>query len=214
MRLINNTIKSVIKNSSLLAIVAGALMIVGGGSAVAGHMITGKQVKNSSLTGVDIKNKSINAGDLTDSARDALKGNVGATGATGSYAPIGTAYSAALSSNGTTTEEPVFTNVPVNVPAGSNKLLINFNSECSVTDPADYATQYVTISVDGVQVQNEAIVCSNHSDFVSARAISASVQRFVEVAPGAHSVSVTHSVNLNSATGYLDDKTLTVIPVS
>lgn len=214
MRLINNTIKSLVKNGTLLAIVAGALMIVGGGTAVAGHLITGKQVKNSSLTGVDIKNKSINAGDLTDKARDALKGNVGATGATGSYAPMGSAYSASLSSSGSTTEEPVFTNVPVNVPTGSSKLLINFNAECSVTDPANYATQYITVTVDGVQVQNDAIVCSNHSDFVSARAISTSVQRFVDVAPGAHAVSVTHSMNVNSATGYLDDKTLTIIPVA
>lgn len=210
MRLIKNTTK----NSGLVAVIVVAMMVVGGGSAIAGHAITGKQVKNSSLTGVDIKNKSINAGDLTDKARDALKGNVGATGATGSYAPMGTAFSSVASSNGTTSAEPVFTDIPVNVPAGSTKLLIHFNAECMVTDPADYRTQYVSVIVDGVQIQNSAAICANESDFDSGRYSSNSVQRFVEVAPGAHTVSVTHWVSDATATGYLDDKTLTVIPAA
>lgn len=214
MRLIKNTIKSVVKNSSLLAIVAGALMIVGGGSAVAGHMITGKQVKNSSLTGVDIKNKSINAGDLSDKARNELKGNTGATGATGSYAPLATAFSSVESSTSETSAQPVFTDIPVNVPAGSSKLLIHFNAECAVTDPATYVTQYVSIRVDGDTVQNTAPICANSSDYDMPRWSSNSVQRFIEVAPGAHTVSVLHWVNAGTGTARLDDKTLTVVPAA
>lgn len=210
MRLINNTIK----NSGLVAVIVAAVMVVGGGSAVAGHMITGKQVKNSSLTGVDIKNKSVNAGDLTDKARETLKGNVGATGATGSYAPMGSAFSSVVSSNGTTSAEPVFTDIAVNVPAGSSKLLIHFNAECAVNDPADFRNQYVSIIVDGNQIQNSAIICSNGPDYAATRFSSNSVQRFVEVAPGAHTVSVTHWVSDATATGYLDDKTLTVVPAN
>lgn len=210
MRLIKNTFK----NSGLVAVIVAAMMVVGGGSAIAGHMITGKQVKNSSLTGVDIKNKSINAGDLTDSARDALKGNVGATGATGSYAPIGSAFSSVASSNGTTSAEPVFTDIPVNVPEGSSKLMIHFNAECAVTDPADFQSQYVSVIVDGNQIQNSALICSNGPDYNTSRYSSNSVQRFVEVAPGAHTVSVTHWVSNGTATGYLDDKTLTVVPAN
>ncbi|MBJ7355633.1 MAG: hypothetical protein JHC98_12480 [Thermoleophilaceae bacterium] len=210
MRLIKNTIK----NSGLVAVIACAMLVVGGGSAIAGSMITGKQVKNSTLTGVDIKNKSINAGDLTDAARNTLKGNVGATGATGSYSPMGSAFSSVQSTNGTATPEPVFTDVPVNVPTGSSKLLIHFNAECSVTDPAQYATQYVSIRVDGVQIQNSASICANTPDFDTARFSSNSVQRYVDVAPGAHTVSVTHWVSDATATGYLDDKTLTIIPAA
>lgn len=210
MRLIKNTFK----NTSLLAVIVAAMMVVGGGSAVAGSLITGKQVKNSSLTGADIKNKSLSVSDLSQKSRDALKGNVGATGATGqtgSQGPMVERYSSAVSEVSTTAQTPVFQDVEINVPPSATKLLIHFNAECSISDPAAYRTQYVHIRVDGEIVQNSAAACSNTSDYVAYRPTSASVQRWINVAPGTHSVTVNHWVSNAAATGRLIDKTLTVL---
>jgi hypothetical protein len=210
MRLIKNTIK----NSGLLAIVVVALMVVGGGSAIAGSMITGKQVKNSSLTGADIKNKSLSVSDLSQKSRDSLKGNVGPAGPqgqTGSQGPMAERFSSVESESTSTSASPVFENVEITVPQGATKLLINFNAECAVADPGAYRTQYVNVVVDGDQVQNSAAACSNTPDFDEFRYSSISVQRWINVAPGTHSVSVNHWVSNASATGSLDDQTLTVL---
>lgn len=210
MRLIKNTFK----NSGLLAIVVVAMMVVGGGSAIAGSMITGKQVKNSSLTGTDIKNKSLTVNDLTQKSRDALKGNVGPTGAqgqTGSQGPMVERFSSTESESTSTTQAPVFENVEITVPEGASKLLINFNAECAVADPGAYRTHYVNVRVDGDIIQNSAAFCSNTSDYDEYRFASNSVQRWVNVTPGTHSVTVSHWVSNASAIGSLNDKTLTVL---
>ncbi len=209
MRLINTAIK----NSGLLAIIVAAMMVVGGGSAIAGSMITGKQVKNSSLTGADIKNKSLSVSDISQKSRDALKGNVGPTGATGltgSHGPMVERFASGTSEVSSTTATPVFENVEINVPEGSSKLLIHFNAECSISDPAAYRTQYVHVRVDGNIVQNSAATCSNTSDYAAFRPQSTSIQRWVNVTPGVHTVTVNHWVSNNAATGRLVDKTLTV----
>lgn len=213
MRLIKNTIK----NSGLLAIVVVAMMVVGGGSAIAGSMITGKQVKNSSLTGGDIKNKSLSVSDLSTKSRAALKGNQGPAGPqgvqgqTGSQGPMAERFSSVESESTSTSAAPVFENVEIAVPQGSTKLLIHFNAECAVADPGAYRTQYVNVVVDGDVIQNSAAVCSNTPDFDEFRYSSISVQRWVNVAPGTHSVTVNHWVSNASATGSLDDQTLTVL---
>lgn len=207
-------IKKTFQNSGLVAVAVAAMMVVGGGSAVAGSMISGKQVKNSSLTGADIKNKSLSVSDLSQKSRDALKGNVGATGATGqtgSQGPMVERYSSSTSESTSTSAAPVFENVEINVPQGSTKLLIHFNAECSIADPANYRTQYVHVRVDGNIVQNSAAACSNTPDFDEFRPTSASVQRWINVAPGTHSVTVNHWVSNAAATGRLIDKTLTVL---
>jgi len=213
-------IKYTIKNSGLLAIVVAAMMVVGGGSAIAGSMITGKQVKNSSLTGKDIKNKSITVSDISTKSRAALKGNAGPAGPqgvqgvqgqTGSQGPMVERFVSGESESTSTSPAPVFENVEINVPQGSTKLLIHFNAECSVADPAAYRTHYVSIRVDGNQVNNSAALCSNTIDYDVARISSTSVQRFINVAPGTHTVEVTHWVSNASAVGSLYDKTLTVL---
>lgn len=210
MRLIKNTFK----NSGLLAIVVVAMMVVGGGSAIAGSMITGKQVKNSSLTGGDIKNKSLSVSDLSQKSRDALKGNVGPAGPqgqTGSQGPMVERYSSTESESTTTNQAPVFDNVEITVPQGATKLLIHFNAECAVADPGAYRTQYIGVRVDGDVVQNSAAACSNTIDYDEMRPTSVSVQRWINVAPGTHSVTINQWVSNNSAVGTLNDKTLTVL---
>lgn len=204
-------IKNTFRNSALVAVVATAMLVVRGGSAVAGHMITGKQVKNHSLTGVDIKNKSINAGDLTDKARASLKGNVGPAGPAGPQGPMVERFDGISSVTSSTTASPVFENVEINVPAGASKLLVTFSAECAVTDNAAYRSQYVQLLVDGMVADNQATFCANTSDYNAARWVSASTQRTVYVTPGVHTVSVNHAVSSGSANGYLDDKSLTVI---
>lgn len=208
-------IKYTTKNSGLLAIVVVAMMVVGGGSAIAGSMITGKQVKNSSLTGADIKNKSLSVSDLSQKSRDALKGNVGPAGPqgqTGSQGPMVERFASAVSESTSTSTSPVFENVQIDVPAGSTKLLIHFNAECAVADPGDYRNQHVRISVDGsIANGNSALACSNTIDYDEFRYSSISIQRWVEVTPGTHTVEVSHWVSNASATGRLDDKSLTVL---
>lgn len=213
MRLIKNTFK----NSGLLAIVVVAMMVVGGGSAVAGSMITGKQIKNSSITGKDIKNKSLSVSDLSTKSRNSLKGNVGpqgaqgATGATGAQGPMVERFSGSESESTSTTQTPIFDNVEINVPQGATKLLIHFNAECAVADPGAYRTQYIGVRVDGDVVQNSAAACSNTSDFDEMRPTSVSVQRWITVTPGTHSVTINQWVSNASAVGTLNDKTLTVL---
>jgi hypothetical protein len=212
-----NFIHNQVKNSGLIVVVAIALCAIGGGSAVAGNMITGKTVQNNSLTGVDIKNKSINKGDLSASALAGIKGDkgdtgaTGATGATGSHGPMLTAFNSLTSVSTSTAYEGVFTGQEITVPEGASKVLITFNAECAVADPAAYRNQYISVRVDGVQIQNIATACSNTMDYNVARFSSISVQRWVDVTPGTHSISVYHAVSNNAATGYLDDKTLTVV---
>ncbi|MGH2957984.1 MAG: hypothetical protein ACRDKE_00145 [Solirubrobacterales bacterium] len=210
MRLIKNTTK----NSGLVAIIVAAIMVVGGGSAVAGSMITGKQIKNSTITGKDIKNKSLSVSDISQKSRDALKGNVGPagpTGQTGSQGPMVERFTSAESESTSTSQTPVFENVEINVPQGATKLLIHFNAECAVADPGAYRTQYVGVRVDGDVVQNSAAACSNTSDYDEMRPSSVSVQRWINVAPGTHSVTINQWVSNNSAVGTLVDKTLTVL---
>jgi hypothetical protein len=66
---------------ALLAI--GCLFLGSTGGAVAGSLITGKDVKNNSLTGKDIKDKSLGAADLSPEATAALTGPPGAAGPAG-----------------------------------------------------------------------------------------------------------------------------------
>jgi hypothetical protein len=67
----------------LVLVAAGCLLLGSTTGAVAGSMITGKQVKNSSLTGKDVKDKSLTSSDLSPAAVAALRGAPGAPGAPG-----------------------------------------------------------------------------------------------------------------------------------
>ncbi|GAA1836143.1 hypothetical protein GCM10009795_096640 [Nocardioides hankookensis] len=75
---------------SAIALVAGAAVLLALGStggAVAGSLITSKQIKNNTITSADIKNKTIKKKDLSKSALP----RTGAKGATGPRGPQGVA---------------------------------------------------------------------------------------------------------------------------
>lgn len=84
-------------NVATIAIVTGIVLASGTGGAVAGALITGKQIKdgtvtsidiaNGSLTGADVRNGTLGTIDLSATARAALKG---ATGPAGVPGPPGT----------------------------------------------------------------------------------------------------------------------------
>jgi hypothetical protein len=63
------------------ALLAGALFASATGGAVAGSLITGKQIKDGSVTGKDLKDKSVAASDLAADAR--VPGPAGPAGVTG-----------------------------------------------------------------------------------------------------------------------------------
>ena len=73
--------------TSTIALGAVALVLLGAGSATAGSLITGKQVKNASLTGADVRDRSITARDLARGL--AAPGPQGAPGAPGAPGPVG-----------------------------------------------------------------------------------------------------------------------------
>lgn len=75
-------VTSLISRTPSFALGFIACLFLLGGTAVAAHFITGKQIKNGSLTGVDVKNKSLTAKDFKGSVAG-TQGPAGATGATG-----------------------------------------------------------------------------------------------------------------------------------
>lgn len=64
-------------------LLAGALFASATGGAVAGSMITGKQIKDGSLTGKDVKEGSLKSADLSATTRAELTGPAGAAGLPG-----------------------------------------------------------------------------------------------------------------------------------
>lgn len=211
-----NPIKSINKQVALIALVALAVVALGGGSAVAGKLLTGKDIKNSSLTGKDIKNGSISSSDLSSKTKQALAGQKGATGATGapgSSAPIAFRSSAAAQLN----ENYSYANLTeggldVDVPTGSSKLLVQFAAECSVTHPSQYARVFVRVMIDGMPTAApaESAFCSNESDFNHDHYVGASILRVVNVAPGPHHVQIQFTPDDADAVARIDDPVLSV----
>lgn len=213
--LINNTIK----NSGLVAVIAAVVMVVGGGSAVAGQLITSKQVKNNSLTGADIrtgsvtgsdiKNKSVNASDLTDSARNSLKGNAGPQGVPGHGTIASFSNDNQQQTNGTSWHEAV-PGQQVTVPAGASKVLVAFNAECGITDSDGiHRALYIVVRVNGEIVGNQNRMCNNAADLDDLRYATHTVNRVLDLAPGTYSISVDFGVPSANSTGYLDTKLFT-----
>lgn len=72
------------QSTTAAALVLGAAVVVSStGGAVAGSLITGKQIKNGSVTGKDIKDQSLKTVDLSTDTVTALQGQTGAPGAPG-----------------------------------------------------------------------------------------------------------------------------------
>jgi hypothetical protein len=81
-------------NLKAAVIAALVALLVGGGTATAARLITGKQVADGSLTGRDIKDGSIGAKDISRKALASLRGKAGPQGATGAAGPTGAAGAA------------------------------------------------------------------------------------------------------------------------
>lgn len=97
MKLVNRFIPS---PAMVVAIVA--LLLASAGSATAALMVSGQQIRNNSITGADVKQRTLKLGDLSLSARRALRatgvgsqggvpGTDGAPGAPGPQGPEGPA---------------------------------------------------------------------------------------------------------------------------
>lgn len=80
------------RSTPVVALVAAGCLLLGStGGAVAGALITGKQIKDNTVTTKDIKNGSLAVKDLSKKTRSALAGTAGPTGATGATGPAGAA---------------------------------------------------------------------------------------------------------------------------
>lgn len=109
--------------TKLIAFVA-ALAVLGGGTAVAAKMITGKQIKNGTVTGKDLKPGSLGAKHLSPAAAAGLAGPAGEPGPKGDTGPKGergpsTAF-AIRTKNGLKVDDPAVNVVQTaTVPDGS-----------------------------------------------------------------------------------------------
>jgi hypothetical protein len=77
------------RSAPVVLVAAGCLLLGSTGGAVAGAMITGKQIKDNTVTTKDIKNGSLAVKDLSKSTRKVLAGTPGPAGATGARGPAG-----------------------------------------------------------------------------------------------------------------------------
>lgn len=204
-KMINNS-----KQTTTILVIALAMFSLLGGSAVAGHLITGKNVKNSSLTGADIKNASIGPSDLNDGAKATL---TGPTGPQGTHAPVAAVYEDSLRSrNLTSFAVPNGGTAQISVPEGASKLLITFSGECGAEDPTDPSSQEIRFRVDDTIIGQAVYFCRNDVDApADDRRAAHSVQMPADVTPGDHTVTVEHRSTTAAGTVWIDDTTLSVI---
>ncbi|MEO9322406.1 hypothetical protein ABFT23_02895 [Nocardioides sp. C4-1] len=78
-----------VRSLTAVALLAAGLTLGSAGGAVAGSMITGKQIKDGTVTSADLKDRTIQVKDLAPSAVAALRGARGATGPAGPAGPAG-----------------------------------------------------------------------------------------------------------------------------
>lgn len=96
----------------VLLIAALCLVLGSTGGAVAGRMVTGKQIKNNSVTSLDIKNRTLGTQDLAPSVQAALAKDPRA-GKVSSYRVVSARYEFAANSEGAAS---------VDCPAGTRVL--------------------------------------------------------------------------------------------
>ena len=209
------------KNAGLIAVIAVVVSAVGGGTAVAGKLITGKNIKNSSITSGDIRNNSLTSSDIkngsvrsADLHSDAKATLQGPKGDQGDHGPLASAQN----ENNSMTESTTFIDVnnmttTVEVPAGATKLLVNYSAECSITHATDSRIVYARITVDGVEtpVASQALCRNLDNDPTYQLYVGASMQRVVDVAPGTHEVKVQFRASGADATARLDESVLSVL---
>ena len=73
-----------------LVVIVAAIAVVGGGTAVAAKLITGKQIKNGTITGKDLKAKTLGPKQLNSAALASLQGPAGEQGPKGEKGEAGT----------------------------------------------------------------------------------------------------------------------------
>ncbi|KQW47503.1 hypothetical protein ASC77_13690 [Nocardioides sp. Root1257] len=73
----------------VLAVAATALVVSASSGAVAGSLITSKQIKDDTVTTKDVKNKTLTTADIAPATLAQLKSAAGPTGATGPAGPKG-----------------------------------------------------------------------------------------------------------------------------
>jgi hypothetical protein len=149
----------------LVAVIA--LLLIGGSTAVAARLITGKDVKNSSLTGKDVKNKSLTPKDFKGS----VQGPAGPAGATGPAGLVALQYIEgptiplpATSGVGSSVLCPVGTSV---VSGGARPLTVGPNVILDSSFPMDGADAD-TVTDDGWAVNYNNPTGSNSSFRVNA----------------------------------------------
>lgn len=73
-----------------MAVALLVLVLAVGGSAYAAAQITGKQIKDGTVTSADIKNKTLKSKDISQAAKDKLRGQTGPQGPQGVAGPSDT----------------------------------------------------------------------------------------------------------------------------
>jgi hypothetical protein len=147
------------------ALLAGALFLSATGGAVAGSMITGKQIKDGSVTGKDLKDRSVSPADLAPGTVTA--GPAGAPGASGTPGLSGVQLIVATK---TGIANGASGNLLVECPAG--KVVISSEAEWGSTNEA------LMFSRPGANLSRTFVFYTNDggsTDSITATALCATV---------------------------------------
>lgn len=148
---VENQHRVLIPRSSVAVVVVATLMLaIGGtGGAVAGSLITGKQIKNGTITSADIKNRSITNADLAASARK--PGTTGKSGAPGAEGPRGLSAWETMPT-GTSVSGPLFLSMSASgfstTGSGHTITLPARTSSRIGFDDIKYAASYAGVEID------------------------------------------------------------------
>jgi hypothetical protein len=209
-----------------------ALMVALSGTAYAAAKINGKnikkgtvsskQIKNNSVTGGDIRNGTIKTADVADGSLGAGDLAAGVIPTVPGPAPIGTATSTtgwAVTGLFGAPEVPGMS-MTYTVPAGANKIVATFTTECQIESTVDDQSVVARIQIDGADAEpagyssicgpGDADPAANTGSGSEATNTSGVITRTLSAAPGAHTIQVQATQGLSAPTIF-DNMSLVVI---
>lgn len=164
--------------------------------------ITSKQIKDKTITGTDIKNGTIKGADVAGATLTADKLAAGVIPTVPGPAPIGTATSTTGWAVPLIVGDVNVTgmNLSYTVPAGANKVVATFTTECSLSSTADSQSVVARIQIDGVdgEPNGYSSICSPGDEDASANSgsggevieTSGVITRTLPATPGTHTIQV------------------------
>ena len=149
------------RSAAPVLLLTAALVVSAGGGAVAGTLITGKQIKDNTITTKDVRNRTLTAKDLSPKTVARLRGATGAPGAPGLVRGYGWVDGTAVDrqSGGITATQPLPGITCVSVPGVSSQASVAAVSLDFSLDSSNAVNQAY------VEVSSSSSGCPSSSDF-------------------------------------------------